>query len=194
MYQGNNKIAIQSQRMISEALLELMQEKDFSKINIKELCTKALVSRQTFYSLFNSKEEVISMYLDMLFDDYISRFDNHKKLYTLKDLCDETIHYLIQHRELLELLVKNHLDYVVKERVEDYLMDLDQIFHVAKGEKGAYAIAFFSGALLAVISQAIKNNDFYDGEKISGIIEEILTGDYLAYSFKKDEHIAKADV
>ena len=35
MYTGNNPIAIQSQKMITDALLLLMERKQFSKIQVK---------------------------------------------------------------------------------------------------------------------------------------------------------------
>lgn len=56
MYRGSNPTALQSQSMIIQALLALMQEEPFAKITVKAICARAMVSRQTFYSLFDSKE------------------------------------------------------------------------------------------------------------------------------------------
>lgn len=59
MYSGNNPIAIRSQECLSDALLDLMKENDYSKISIKDICGAAGLSRQTFYQFFNSKDDVI---------------------------------------------------------------------------------------------------------------------------------------
>lgn len=75
-------------------------------------------------------------------------------------------------------MVKSKLDYVVKDKIEYYLMNLDHMLWAAQRENFGYAIAFLAGALMSVISLAIKNNDFEDEKKISGLIEEILTGTY----------------
>ena len=56
MYRGNNKTAITSQEMIAEACYGLLEKKSLADIRISELCQLAKVSRQTFYSLFQSKE------------------------------------------------------------------------------------------------------------------------------------------
>lgn len=101
MYQGSNPIALQSQQMIVDALLNLMEKKEFSKINVKELCSSAMISRQTFYTLFGSKEEVIGLHLDSLFDSFVERFLQNKKEFTVQELCENTIRYLIENKHLL---------------------------------------------------------------------------------------------
>ena len=87
MYYGTNPTALQSQKMLINALLELMEKKEFSKISIKELCSTALVSRQTFYTLFDGKEEVIGLHLDTLFSAYIKEIQNSKKELSVNELC-----------------------------------------------------------------------------------------------------------
>lgn len=174
MYQGNNPTALQSQKMIINALLRLMEKKEFSKINIKELCETAMISRQTFYSLFNNKEEVIGLHLDTLFNIYFEEFIRSKRDFTIKDLCDNTISYLIKQKELIQIMVKSNLDHVVKDRIESYLL----LLWTTKRENQNYAIAFLTGALMSVISLAVKNNEFDNETKISELIEEIITGKY----------------
>ncbi len=59
MYQGENQTALESQKQIRDAFLGLMHEKQYDSICVKEICERANVSRQTFYSLFKTKENVI---------------------------------------------------------------------------------------------------------------------------------------
>lgn len=59
MYRGSNPTAIRSMKWLSEAMIDLLKEKQYSKINAKDICTRADLSRQTFYQIFNSKEEII---------------------------------------------------------------------------------------------------------------------------------------
>lgn len=51
MYRGNNVTAIQSQRWLGEALIDLMKEKAYSAITIADICKRADLSRQTFYNV-----------------------------------------------------------------------------------------------------------------------------------------------
>lgn len=178
MYSGNNPTALQSQKMIADALLELMENKEFAKINIKELCAKAQVSRQTFYTLFDNKVEVIGLHLDILFDTYVDKYLQSKNDYVLKELCDNTIIYLVENKKLIQMMVKSNLDYLVKNKLENYLSSLSNLMYPSRQDKQNYAIAFLSGGLMNVISLAVKNDDFEDGDKMSELMESILSGEY----------------
>ena len=59
MYNGNNKTALASQRQIAAAFTALLREKPYSQISVSAICKEAGVSRQTFYSLFSSKENIV---------------------------------------------------------------------------------------------------------------------------------------
>lgn len=51
-----NKVVCES---LQEALIILMNQKEFSEISISELCKKAGVSRMAFYNNYNSKEDLL---------------------------------------------------------------------------------------------------------------------------------------
>lgn len=180
MYTGVNQTALQSQQMIIAALLKLMREKPFSKISIKELCYTAQISRQTFYSLFGRKEEVIGLHLDTIFNHYIESLKQMQEPLTMKEMCDKTIAALIVQKNLIKLLVNSNLDYVVKEKLEEYLNQLDSFIYTDDEENREYAIAFWVGALMNTICLAVKNDDFDNVEKLSSLIEKIVTGNYFS--------------
>ena len=64
-----NPISVRSKRLITDALIELMGEKAFSKISIRDIVERAGLTRQTFYHNFDSKEEVLLHKSDSLFGD-----------------------------------------------------------------------------------------------------------------------------
>ena len=59
MYEGENRAAQLSQRHIADAMLRLLREQPFSELSVSTLCRQASVSRQTFYSLFGTREQVL---------------------------------------------------------------------------------------------------------------------------------------
>lgn len=178
MYHGTNPTALQSQKMFIKALLQLMKKKEFSKISIKELCSQAMVSRQTFYTLFDNKEEVIGLHLDMLFNTYAEKIENIKTELNIKELCDITISYIIREKDLIQLMVKSNLDYVVKNKVENYLLSIGHMLSTVERKNQEYAIAFFTGALMNVIFLAVKNNELENAAMLSQLIEDLITGKY----------------
>ena len=57
MIERENPISVRSKRLITDALISIMEEKPFSKISIRDIVEKAGLTRQTFYHNFDSKEE-----------------------------------------------------------------------------------------------------------------------------------------
>ena len=60
MNRTNSKIAEQSKKKISKALLTIMKQYDFKEITITQISQEAKLSRKTFYRLFSSKEDVLA--------------------------------------------------------------------------------------------------------------------------------------
>lgn len=50
------------------ALSDLMQEKKYSKITIQEIIDRANVGRSTFYAHFETKDELLSSYIENIFE------------------------------------------------------------------------------------------------------------------------------
>ena len=67
-----NPISIQSKQWLLDALLTLMEEKDFQSITITELTERACLDRKTFYRNFRSKEDVLFLKFQELCQLYIS--------------------------------------------------------------------------------------------------------------------------
>ena len=55
-----NASAARSKRWFKSALLELMKEKPYQEIHIREICQRADLTRPNLLSYFQTKEEVLS--------------------------------------------------------------------------------------------------------------------------------------
>lgn len=58
------------------ALLELMLEKNYTKISIGEIAKKAGVDRSSYYRHFKSKEDIISFFFDMVLKESLEGYTN----------------------------------------------------------------------------------------------------------------------
>ena len=104
MYMGGNKTALLSQRLIADALMRLLRVKRFSDITVSELCREAQVSRQTYYTLFGSLENVIlfSLRAECGFDPAPERPACRSACF--RDFCRGYSRYIVEKKELLALL------------------------------------------------------------------------------------------
>ena len=78
MIEKINPSVIRSKQFITEALLELMTEEDFNSIKITEITRRAQVDRKTFYRNFESKEDILIQYGDLLAQEFIKKIKQLK--------------------------------------------------------------------------------------------------------------------
>ncbi len=62
---------------IGEAIVELLKEKEFDKIQVSEITKKAGVSRMTYYNYYETKEQVLKDYLHELVNEFVVESSNH---------------------------------------------------------------------------------------------------------------------
>ena len=59
MYTGSNPAALRSREYIVQTFLKLSEKTPISELSIKQLMDESGLSRQTFYQIFEPKEEVL---------------------------------------------------------------------------------------------------------------------------------------
>lgn len=119
MYCGCNKTALSSQRRIADAFLRLLNKEPYQKIGVSSICSEASVSRQTFYSLFDSRENIIAFILS---NDY--SYDPGSECECSGELtCDELSRgfsdYMIRKSDFILLLEKNNIIYLMQDCLYD---------------------------------------------------------------------------
>ena len=59
---------------MDEALLQLLEKKDFAFISVKEICQKAGVHRSTFYLHYENTNELLEETIERLNERFVSSF------------------------------------------------------------------------------------------------------------------------
>lgn len=65
--QGNQERSAYVVERLTDALLQLLREKDLTQISISELCSRAEVGRASFYRSFQSREDILRRRIQQLF-------------------------------------------------------------------------------------------------------------------------------
>ncbi len=170
MYEGTNKTALTSQRAIADCLISLMKEKSYSSISISELCKQAGVSRQTFYSLFSGKDDVISYELEKR---YCFRPEDHScccKSMTLHNICHAYSMYISQKQEFLALLVHSDIMYLMQNSLYRSFMDCRDYLPDHSEQDRVYAADFIAGGLTCIA----RNYVLHDSKRSSDHLEQII--------------------
>lgn len=176
MYHGTNKTALKSQKRILEALLTLMEQEEYNDITVKNICRQADISRQTFYYLFESKEEIVVYYINSFLDE-MEQYINDNNIISIYDLVytyfsaidsNENIKKFISIMSITPIFVDILLKFMAK-------------IHVIKTNRQAgivdyYAHNFVSSGLHGIFLLWIKNQKEIPLKELVDLVENILRG------------------
>ena len=153
MYCGQNKTALASQRQIARAMMALLSEKPYEQISVSELCKAAGISRQTFYSLFTSRENVVVFTLQARYcyapDEETLRRPPQDAC-GVRMLCRGYSEYILENRDFLSLLVQNHIDYLLYDSIYEALSACDCFLAQLNPCVRKYAAGFYAGGISSV--------------------------------------------
>lgn len=156
---NENSSSFKSKKRITEALISLMEEKDYSEITVAELTERADRVRRTFYSHFSSKEEVLECYINQIIEAHIQiylQMDDHSEL-TIAE-----IYFKLWAKHInFVLLLKNNSLLILLKGFEKYIEELDKAFSafncLGLSESAAeYAPKFYAGALWSTLDKWIE--------------------------------------
>lgn len=178
MYTGSNKTALSSQKQIAEALTRLLHTDSYSSISISAICKEAGVSRQTFYSLFESKENII-VYELCTKHSFQPEETCCCSSMTLKDLCHAYSSYITEKKDLLSLLVQNDILYLMHECLYDSLYSCTCFKPQLHGQHRAFLSEFFAGGLSGIVKIYITQDGNMSQSELEDTIYGLFSGDYL---------------
>lgn len=103
-----------SKKLLKDALIELLQDKDISKIKVQEICKHAEVNRTTFYKYYGCPQDV----LDEIEKEMFEKLSQHMKLEQgpWGEVLTQTINYMISDIKRWRTLINatTDLDFVEK--------------------------------------------------------------------------------
>lgn len=178
MYTGTNKTALKSQQRILDSLLSLIHEEKYEDITIKNICKKANISRQRFYFLFDSKEEIVIYYLNQFFVE-LAQYINDKKIISLYDLIFSYFTAIDNNENIKNFM---RINTIMPIFINVLLGFLDNI-HILKTNKSMeqrdlYANRFLSSGLNSIFLYWIENHKEIPLNELTDIIENILRGNF----------------
>lgn len=177
MYSGDNPTALKSRQWIAQAVTVLMAEKPYSELTVRDICRKADLSRQTFYNLFDSKEEVLRFCLRL----------NYEKLFaeqviigsiTIEAAVKDFANEMRLDARLLTLMINNGLEYIITDEIARCVELFANHFAEQFGNEKllSYEEAFISGALSRVLVHWFKDEHRIGIDELTSVILGICSG------------------
>lgn len=121
MAKRENPMAVRSKAALASALLRLMMAKSFYSISISDITDAAGLSRQTFYTNFSKREDIIDYLLSGLFDRLAARM-TETGLHPENIIVDYLL-YWDTNRKLISLLFEQNLGYMFQAKNREFFID-----------------------------------------------------------------------
>ena len=173
--------------LMNEALLLLLEKKDYEFITVTEICQKAGVNRSTFYLHYLSIDDLLIETIDMINKKFHEAFDNKtldvrtstkEDLYLIND--ENLIPYLTlikEYKHVYKLIHdKPHLfknQYTSELLYKELFSKILDKYGVEKSEK-EYIFSYFSLGLVAIIQKWIERDCQDDIEMIANIMKKVI--------------------
>lgn len=192
MTKSESKYFNTAQKM-DNALLELLEKKDFEYITIKEICKIADVSRSTFYLHYQNTRDLLDETARYILDGFMDYFADEKKLVTsgfsdcsLSELNFMTEKYLMpflqyfrENKRLFKTMMLNSVSFDfngIYERLFKYVFNpVLSRFDFPEKERH-YVMRFYLSGIFAVIMQWVEENCEKSDEDIAEIITTCVLG------------------
>jgi AcrR family transcriptional regulator len=179
MYCGTNKTALQSQRQIADAMMALLGKKPFAQITVSELCKAAGISRQTFYTLFTSRENVMVFTLqtgDCEGPELQAPQRPACRGDLLRWLCRGYSEYILRNRALIRLLVDNHIDHLLYDSFFEAMDSCDCFLPNADACIRSYAASFYAGGIACVARRYAQEGCASSAGQLESLLMTLLSG------------------
>lgn len=170
---------------MDKAFLDLLAEKDFEYITVKEICKRADVNRSTFYLHYETIADLLNEsveYISNDFQKYFSKNDIISKINSLPleelifikpDYIIPYLSYVKDNKKLFQTAVLHsgtlQFDKAYKRMFEYIFSPILMRFDIPENER-QYTMAFYINGIITLIMEWLKNDCRESVEDIADII------------------------
>ena len=154
MYRGTNPSALSSRRLIAEAMRQLMDARPYEEISVAAVCRLAGVSRQTFYTQFRSRENVVAFLLRG--DGCGAPAPGGDAEDTLRALCRSYSRYVLRQEAMLRLLADNRMMGLLRAELRESFEACGCFAGCVRPELRPYAADYVAAALTSVTENFLR--------------------------------------
>ena len=179
---------------MDEALITLLEKKDFEYITIKEICETAEVNRSTFYLHYENTSDLLKETTRYIIDKHLAYYEIDQKRISLQfetckreELLFITGEYLVPYlkfikdnQRLFKVSIKQFNSFNMNEvygRMFEHIFNpILERFHVPEKER-AYVMKFYLTGVFAIVMEWLDKNCSDDMETVTRVITDCVMGE-----------------
>ena len=179
---------------MDEALITLLEKKDFEYITIKEICDAAGVNRSTFYLHYENTSDLLKETSRYIIDKHFAYYQTDKDCISLQfkackreELLFITDDYLVPYltfiknnQRLFKVSIKQfnalNMDEVYGRMFEHIFNPILERFHIPE-KKRAYVIKFYLTGIFAIVMEWLDKDCSDDMATVIAVIIDCVMGE-----------------
>lgn len=156
---------------IGEALINLMQQRDYDSIKISDIVAKAGISRMTYYNYYHAKTDVLEDYLQEIVAEYLRSSNDENVKEKIGGFQDyehvlHALNFFDQYANFFLTLLNAGLYSIIINAVNQFMEEQVMPFY----PRSVYRLYYYSGALLNTFLKWEENGKKESAEEIAEII------------------------
>lgn len=173
---------------MDKAFLELLEQKDFAFITVKEICKKAEVNRSTFYLHYETIDDLLSESMDLIIKEFVNHMNEEpgefiqkiktcplEELYLIiPSYLTPYLNYIKDHQRLFRTVIENastlRMDTAYTKMYYHIFSPILKRFGVPEQDQ-KYLMSFYIHGMNAIITEWLKTDCKDSVEHISSVIQ-----------------------
>lgn len=176
MSEKNDRRSQRTRRALSDALVQFIQEKEYSSITVGDIAGRANVGRSTFYAHYQDKDALLIDQMDRVIES-LSQASPHPQAFPYFPSLGFLQHVGGSHYEIYRSLVwgpgmdliSKHLQKSLSKRVEQGLRDSDRGYEVPL----PILANLVTGSFLTLLKWWLENKRIYSPEQMDEIFKKV---------------------
>ena len=169
-----------------EALVKLLEVKEFKKIKISEIIDKAGISRATFYRNFSTKDDIVKIKVQTMFASFYEELISKYKVDGIQDeqfLVATFFKKVDEEEKVIDTVIKSNLEYLMVEGILEIISYYkDQFYRRIKTSKVTeeYTMDIVASSAWTLLSRWHKTGKKESASKLAKIYLSAFRSVYIA--------------
>ena len=179
---------------MDEALITLLEKKDFEYITIKEICDTAEVNRSTFYLHYENTSDLLKETTRYIIDKHLAYYEIDQKrislqfetckreelLFITDEYLEPYLTFIKDNQRLFKVSIKQFNSFNMNEvygRMFEHIFNpILERFHVPEKER-AYVMKFYLTGVFAIVMEWLDKNCSDDIKTVTRVITDCVMGE-----------------
>ena len=179
---------------MDEALITLLEKKDFEYITIKEICDTAGVNRSTFYLHYENTSDLLKETTRYIIDKHLAYYEIDQKrislqfetckreelLFITDEYLEPYLTFIKDNQRLFKISIKQFnslsMNEVYSKMFDHIFSPILERFHVPEKER-AYVMKFYLTGVFAIVMEWLDKNCSDDMKTVIKVITDCVMGE-----------------